>query len=53
MRKPSSDKVLVLPLYYVVDRNGLKKYDFKAIRSYLDNRLKLLGEEWQKITIKQ
>tara|TARA_R100000734_G_C3276301_1_gene71041 strand:- start:340 stop:474 length:135 start_codon:yes stop_codon:yes gene_type:complete len=44
MKKPSSNEVLVVPLYFVVDSNGLKKYDFKAIRSYLDNRLKLLGE---------
>lgn len=44
MKKRSSNDVLVVPLYFVVDSNGLKKYDFKAIRSYLDNRLKLLGE---------
>ena len=44
MKNPNSSKVLVVPLYFVVDSNGLIKYDFKAIRSYIDNRLKLLGE---------
>tara|TARA_Y100000114_G_scaffold112443_1_gene106215 strand:+ start:1626 stop:1760 length:135 start_codon:yes stop_codon:yes gene_type:complete len=44
MKKQVSKQVIEVPLNYIIDENGKIKYDFKAMRTYFNLRLKMLGE---------
>lgn len=44
MKKHTSKEVISVPINYVVSKDGIIKYDFKAMRTYFDLRMKILGE---------
>tara|TARA_Y100000114_G_scaffold81654_1_gene75304 strand:- start:758 stop:895 length:138 start_codon:yes stop_codon:yes gene_type:complete len=44
MKKHTSNDVITVPINYVVSKDGIIKYDFKAMRNYFDLRMKILGE---------
>ncbi len=43
MEKNEIDKITI-PITFVITDKGIKKIDYKSIRNYFNDRMKLLGE---------